>query len=241
MKVRGITHFHSDWSYDGSWPLAKISSYLKRAGYNCVFMTEHDKTFNDEKWQTYQNACNENSTKDFLIVPGIEYSDRSNIVHTMAWGNIPFLGEEIETYELLCEINKYKGIAVMAHPSRRNAWEKYNEIWTPFLKGIEVWNRKYDGVAPSKEAISIIKKYFHVPFIGLDFHRANQFFPLSISFEHNGELRKDDILTGLREEQIQANFAGISIDYFINGFFYSILKKLENGRRFLRKKVKGSK
>ena len=241
MKVKAITHFHSDWSYDGSWPLNKIFRFLKKAGYNCVFMTEHDKGFTGEKWQSYQNACKENSSEDFLIVPGIEYSDQSNIVHTMTWGDIPFLGEGKDTNELLCEINRFRGIAVMAHPSRRNAWEKYNEKWVPFLLGIEVWNRKYDGVAPSKEAVAIVNKNISLTqFLGFDFHRLNQFFPFSVSFEHKGRLMKDEVLTSLREQTIRARFIGIPVGYFESGFFYHALKKLEDCRRFLRKMVKGT-
>ena len=101
-------------------------------------MTEHDKGFDTEKWRLYQNACNENSSKDFLIVPGIEYSDQSNAVHIMAWGDLPFLGEGKDSYELLQEIDRLNGVAVMSHPSRRNAWEKYNEIIITF--GDKVWS-----------------------------------------------------------------------------------------------------
>ena len=42
-------------------------------------------------------------------------------------------------------------VAELAHPWRRNAISRYQPEWAPLLSAVEVWNRKYDGVAPHRE------------------------------------------------------------------------------------------
>ena len=240
MKIRAAAHVHSDWSHDGSWPLSRIVFWFKRAGYQCVLTSEHDESFNNDRWQSYRKACIENSTDDFLIVPGIEYSDRLNIVHVLVWGNIPFLGAGRETEELLREVKEFQGVAVLAHPSRRQAWQKYKSQWTPLLLGMEQWNRKEDGVAPSQEAISLLEQNPGLlPFGGLDFHRANQFFPLSIALQLNGRMIEEEVLDRLRAKRGRAKMAGVSIDYFSKGTLYEAVKGIEHFRRYLRRIIKG--
>jgi|SRR3989338_1027111 len=240
MKIRVASHVHSEWSHDGKWPLSKIASYFKKGGWHCVLTSEHDESFNNDRWQSYREACIENSSDNFLIVPGIEYSDPQNIVHVLVWGNIPFFGAGRETEELLREVKEFQGVAVLAHPSRRQAWQKYRSQWTPFLSGVEQWNRKVDGVAPSQEAISLIKQNPGLlPFVGLDFHRANQLFPLSMALQLNGKLREDALLDLLREKKGRAKLSGVSIDYLSKGAFYKAVNGMEYFRQYLRKIVKG--
>lgn len=240
MKIRIASHVHSDWSHDGKWPLSKIASYFKKGGLHCILTSEHDESFNNDRWQSYREACIENSSADFLIVPGIEYSDPFNIVHVLVWGDIPFLGAGRETDDLLREVKEFQGVAVLAHPSRRQAWQKYRSQWTPFLSGVEQWNRKADGVAPSREAISLIKQNTGLQsFVGLDFHLWNQFFPLYIELQIKGNLCEEDLLDLLREKKGRVKMAGVSIDYFSKGAFYKAVNGMEYFRQYLRKIVKG--
>jgi len=202
--------------------------------------SEHDESFNNDRLQSYREACIENSSDDFLIVPGIEYSDPQNIVHVLVWGNIPFLGAGKETVELLRDVKKFQGVAVLAHPSRRQAWQKQRNQWALLLSGVEQWNRKVDGVAPSKEAISLIKQNPGLlPYAGLDFHRANQLFPLSMTLQLNGRLIEEELLNLLREKKGIAKIAGISIDHFSKATLYKAVHGVEHFRRYLRKIVKG--
>ena len=240
MKIRAATHVHSDWSHDGSWPLSKIASWFKKGGWHCVLTSEHDESFNNDRWQSYREAFIENSSDDFLILPGIEYSDPSNIVHVLVWGNIPFLGAGRETEELLRATKELQAVAVLAHPSRRQAWQNYRSQWTPLLSGVEQWNRKVDGVAPSLEGLSLIKQNPGLlPLVGLDFHRANQLFPLSMELQLNGRLIEEELLDLLREKKGLAKIAGISIDYFSKGTLYKAVNGIEHFRQYLRKIVKG--
>ncbi len=239
MKIRAAAHVHSDWSYDGSWPLQRIASFFKRAGYGCVLTSEHDESFTADRWRCYRDACTNNSEGDFLIVPGIEYSDPMNIVHVLVWGNIPFLGARRETEEVLREVKEYQGVAVLAHPSRRQAWQKFKSEWVPLLLGMEQWNRKVDGVAPSPEAIAIMKQNPQLfPFVGLDFHRINQFFPLAMTFELAGGLVEDVIMNCLLKKKVRAEIMGIPIDCFSQGILYRTVRRLEDLRQNIRRIIK---
>lgn len=242
MKIRAAVHVHSDWSHDGSWPLPRIAFYFKKAGYNCVLTSEHDETFDDTRWQSYRKACIENSTENFLIIPGIEYSDPSNIVHILVWGCIPFLGVRKETEDLLRTASEYHGVAVMAHPTRKQAWRQFRSSWAPLLAGVEQWNRKVDGVAPSQEAISLLQQRSGLlPFVGLDFHRSNQFFPLTMSWQMNGRLVERGALDLLRDKKVQAKVAGLPIRFFSEGPPFRTIKAMEKLRQYLRRMLNGNK
>src|SRR6185312_13160507 len=95
--VRVAAHVHSEWSYDGTWSLSRIATTFARLGYRAVLLAEHDRGFDDERWLAYRAACQQASNWNLLLVPGIEYSDPANTVHVPVWGDIPFLGEGVET------------------------------------------------------------------------------------------------------------------------------------------------
>src|SRR5215469_2120369 len=97
MTIKAALHVHSTWSYDGTWSLEQIVEGFSRRGYNLLLVTEHDVGFTEEKRRAHREACQKVSRDDLLVVPGIEYSDPTNTVHTLIWGNIPFLGAGQET------------------------------------------------------------------------------------------------------------------------------------------------
>src|SRR5215475_1961087 len=101
MNVLAVCHVHSEWSYDGSWSLQALASKFSRRGIRILMMTEHDRGFTPSRWQQYRDACASVSSDQMLVVPGIEYSDPTNRVHVLVWGQIPFLGEGRPTTQLL--------------------------------------------------------------------------------------------------------------------------------------------
>src|SRR5579884_631413 len=142
------SHLHSEWSYDGSWTLAALRDRFAARGYRILLMTEHDRGFTTERYEKFREACAAASSREVLVVPGMEYSDRDNRVHVLVWG-VPFLGEGLPTETMLEAASAANGVAVLAHPSRKGVWRSVNPGWIERLTGIEVWNRKYDGWAPS--------------------------------------------------------------------------------------------
>ena len=195
--IKAACHIHSEWSYDGKWPLPKLAAEFGRRGYRVLLMTEHDRGFTQARLLEYRKACAQASTKDVLMVPGIEYSDRENIVHILVWGSIPFLGEALPTAELLDKVEAAGGIAVFAHPSRKEAWKGFDPQWASKLLGIEIWNRKTDGWAPSKTAVPLIEHAALLPFVGMDFHSSRQFFPLVTQLELETPVTETSVLQGL--------------------------------------------
>src|ERR1700730_3247172 len=231
MPLRAALHVHSTWSYDGQWQLPRIASVFATRGYNFLLMTEHDLGFSEERRRAYSDACAISSTDQLLIIPGIEYSDPSNSVHTLVWGDIPFLGAGKETQFVLERAAEHGGICVLAHPSRRAAWQIFRKEWARYLAGIEVWNRKTDGWSPSREAQKLILQSGASPIVGLDFHSAKQLFPMAVCLNIDGGLNEGKALAALRLGSFSCEVFGIKLNRFTGGLGGSPTRVLEAGRR----------
>ncbi len=231
MNVLAACHVHSEWSYDGSWRLEALAESFRRRGYRILLMTEHDRGFSKERLKEYRSACSKASSERLLIVPGIEYSDEENRVHVLVWGDIPFLGEGLRTTEMLAEVCASGGVAVLAHPSRREAWKSFEPEWSDKLLGIEIWNRKYDGWAPGKTAPHLLENTKAVCFVGLDFHTDRQFFPLGMSLDLHGEPSEATVLDALKEKRCVAHAFRMPLRKGTRWGAISLLKLAERGRR----------
>jgi hypothetical protein len=166
------------------------------------------------------------------VLPGIEYSDPDNRVHVLVWG-APFLGERLRTEALLDAVAAADGVAVFAHPSRRAAWECFTPRWAETLLGIEAWNRKYDGWAPGEAASTLLETNAQVPFVGLDFHTARQFFPLGMALELDGDLTERTLLECLKRRRCAARAFGLPLDQRRFHRTLPLLQAAEHGRRSL--------
>ena len=173
-----VMHVHSDWSYDGSWPLASLARLFKRAGADLVLMTEHEDTFDEDRFEDYRQACAEASAGGTILVPGIEYASPDNSVHILSWGLRRFHGKRRPVMEILEGIAEEGGFAVLAHPMRRAAWQQYRDEWAPHLGAIEVWNRKADRFRANDISWELKRRSGLPAVVGMDFHRVKQLFPL---------------------------------------------------------------
>lgn len=207
-EVLATCHVHSAWSYDGSWTLEALSAEFARRGSRVLMMTEHDRGFTASRLRQYREACQRASSDKILVVPGIEYSDSANQVHLLVWGSVPFLGEGLPTSEVLAAVRAGGGVTVLAHPSRRHAWKSYENSWTDDLLGIEVWNRKYDGWAPSQTAPRLLNGAGAIPFVGLDFHTQRQFFPLTMTLDMHQPVSEVTVLECLKSRRCYARAFG---------------------------------
>jgi hypothetical protein len=129
ILIRAACHVHSDWSYDGQWPLERIATAFSRRGYRVVMLTEHDRTFDEPRRLEYREACHRASSDRILLLPGIEYSDSASCVHLLTWGDVPFLGVDVKTEGALAAVAGSGGVAVFAQPTRREAWKVFNRAW----------------------------------------------------------------------------------------------------------------
>ena len=231
MKVLAACHIHSNWSYDGKWTISDLAVEFSSRGYQVLMMTEHDRGFSQSRLDEYHEVCRRASSKDILVVPGIEYSDATNTVHVLTWGNIPFIGENVPTGAMLKAVKHVGGVAVLAHPSRRNAWQCFDPTWSEFLMGIEVWNRKTDGWHPSFKAPKLIESSKAVSFVGMDFHTQKQFFPLAMELEVPDSLTEEAVITSLRLRLCEARAFRLPLDHGILKSMLIALKIAESGRR----------
>lgn len=237
-EVRIAAHVHSDWSYDGSWTLAQLAKAFAHRNYQAVLMAEHDRTFDAARWEEYRGACAEASTDVVRIVPGIEYSDADNVVHVPVWGAEAFLGRARPTGDLLADAHACEAMALIAHPSRRDAWRTLRPEWLALASGVEVWNRKYDGWAPSSVGLALAQQRGLIPTVGLDFHTSRQFFPLAMA----GEIRspQDDavIVDALRTGQLSPTAFNQPQERFARGAALGGARAAEALRRSLAHKMR---
>jgi hypothetical protein len=203
-------------------------------------MTEHDLGFTEERRRAYWDACRSASTDRLLLVPGIEYGDSTNTVHSLVWGDVPFLGAGLETERLLADAVDKGGVCVFAHPSRRAAWKVFRQGWLHYLAGIEVWNRKTDGWSPSREAVRLIAESGAPPVVGLDFHSAKQFFPLAMCFTVDGRIEQRHILDALRRGTCRCEAFRMDLKMFTNRFGLGGAWLLEVARRLGARTIKSA-
>jgi hypothetical protein len=241
MEVLATCHVHSHWSYDGSWTLKDLAEKFSRRGCQVLMMTEHDRGFSPARLAEYREACVAASSQQLLVVPGIEYSDPANQVHVLVWGPVPFLGENLPTSEMLEGVRRHGGVAVFAHPSRKEAWKLFDPYWAERLLGIELWNRKYDGWAPSETSPALLESSGAVPFAGLDFHTDRQSFPLTMALELNAGLNEESIIECLRSRRCSARAMGIPLDQTAARAAVPFLGVAEQSRKALASLVKRKK
>lgn len=231
-RARVIAHVHSEWSDDAALPLEYIARSFARIGADVLLMCEHDRGFSRAQWVSYQKACSSVSSSRLLVVPGIEYQDSDNIVHIPVWGqDIPFLGKSRATMDLLQAVDDVNGVAVFAHPGRRKAYLRYRNEWAPFLSGVEVWNRKYDGVAPNSPSTALGKQESLPFFVSLDFHTRRQMFPLFTTVDIDGPLSVGTVVEALRAGHFHPSLLGIPVERFLDGPLNAMARLFEYVRQ----------
>jgi predicted metal-dependent phosphoesterase TrpH len=234
--VRVAAHVHSEWSDDAAWSLPDIASAFARRGYGVVLLCEHSRGFAAGDWDSYLSACAAASTADVLLVPGIEYNDADNVVHVPVWGDVPFFGPTPEIPELLAKAAAEDGVAVLAHPWRKEAWRRYDPAWAPYLTAVEVWNRKYDGIAPDRRAVELARREGLREFVALDFHTGRQFFPLAMSLRLDGdEVDRAAVHRALRAGTFEALAFSRSALRYLHGARLRALEFAESARRAARR------
>jgi predicted metal-dependent phosphoesterase TrpH len=233
--VRVAAHVHSEWSYDGERSLQDIVRTFRRLRYDVVLMAEHDRTFKQQRWDEYRHACAESSTRDILLVPGIEYEDPDNVVHIPVWGaNVTFLGSRRPTLHTLRAAAAQDAASLLAHPGRRNAFSRFSPDWAPLLSGVEVWNRRSDGVAPCRGARALAERHGLAPFVSLDFHTPRQLYPLAMSISLDGPPSAASLIRAIRSGACRPQFLGLDALRFTGGASGMSVRVLEDVRRGVR-------
>jgi hypothetical protein len=238
-QIRVACHVHSAWSYDGRWSLEAIGEAFGRRGYDVVLLAEHDRGFDAARWADYRAACMVPRPGRPLLVPGIEYSDPTNTVHAPVWGDIPFLGEGLETAELLLQVERVGGLAILAHPGRRDVLGRLDPDLLRYLIGVELWNRKYDGYAPNRAvAETLAQRPDLVPMVSLDFHTARQFHPLAMVGDLVGELSEAAICQMLSDRRIRPTAFRMPATHLVSDPLWPAMHGIERVRRGVAARLK---
>ena len=229
--TRVVAHVHSDWSYDGSWSLERLAQAFKRRGYRAILTAEHDRGFDEAKWQAYKQACAAASDESMLLVPGIEYSDSDNTIHVPVWGSLPFLGESLETEAMLSAVHDAGGIAVFAHPRRKHAMSRFDPSWFRYLTGIELWNRRYDGWAPNRDVAVLLRSRRELlPFATLDFHTSRHFHPLAMVLDID-DVNEESILEAFRARKARPTAFRTPAETFAQAPTFQAMRVADETRR----------
>lgn len=230
--MRCAVHVHSNWSDDGHWRLDELARAFTKRGYGAVMLAEHDRGWDTDRWLSYREACDGASTAECLLVPGIEYGDADNIVHIAVWGDdTPFLGAGRPTLEVLQAARSAGAVTVLAHPARRNAMDLLTPEWAALLDGVEVWNRKYDGWAPSRAGLRIARDHpqLHV-LAGNDFHTRRQFFPFALEIDPSDAVSTASIFGTLMAGRYKTTAFGRDVSTFCTGAGLRVAEMLEGAR-----------
>lgn len=237
--IRVAAHVHSEWSYDGRFSLVDLARAFRRRRYDAVLMAEHDRGFDAARWADYRAACAAASGDGIVLVPGIEYSDAANAVHVPVWGDIPFLGEGLQTGALLNTVREAGALAMLAHPGRRDVWRRFDPHWAHGLIGIELWNRKYDGYAPSREAGELLRATPDLlPFFGLDFHTARQFHPLAMLIDVDGPVSEAAICDAMRGGRCRPTAYRLPAPVLSRGAAVQTMRGAERARRSVARRIR---
>ncbi len=241
MRALAAPHVHSVWSDDASWSLADIADAFGKRGYRVVLLSEHSRAFAEADLGAYVQACAQASTPEVLLVPGIEYNDPENLVHITVWGDVPFFGHTPQISDLLPKVSGEGGVGVLAHPWRRDAWKRFEPEWAKHLTAVEVWNRKYDGLAPNRRALALARQSGLAPFASLDFHTSRQFFPLGMELllDDSAPLSPQSVYQALRNRAFEPRAFRRSARAFAGGPALLALEAVEHTRRLARKPLRG--
>ena len=80
--LRGITHAHSRYSFDGKLELGQLHDLLSQRGYDFVFMSEHIEELTPDSMARFVSECATLSVKGCVMVPGIEI----DALHILIYG-----------------------------------------------------------------------------------------------------------------------------------------------------------
>jgi hypothetical protein len=165
-------------------------------------MSEHDFDFTPLKWDDYVHACQRASTSKCIIIPGIEYSSPDDDIHVVTIGTPLFHGARRNLLDTIPAVHEEGGAAVLAHPRRRDAFKKITGNLLNVLDGIEIWNRKVDGLLPVEAYFNFARNRELAQIVAMDLHTWRQVFPMWN--EISGGLEPLDgkaIATALRERR----------------------------------------
>lgn len=174
MKVTGILHAHSTYSYDAKLSLSELKALCKKNGLQFICMTEHVDRLDAERARSFVEECAALSDESFCIIPGFEVPYRN--AHILMIGAREFLGNYAPTLEVLKGWSDQASFVVLAHPVRNHFVVEDGLLAQ--IDALEVWNQQYEGkLVPRARSLKLYdvlkqKKQTLLATGGVDFHRT---------------------------------------------------------------------
>ncbi len=172
MKITGVMHVHSTYSYDGKESLTSLRELFLSKGHSFCFVTEHTDFLTKENAALFVQECKALTTGSFVFIPGFEVPYLK--AHILMLGSSVFLGQKADA-PMLRQWSQHAALAVLAHPVRNNF--VLDSVMEEVIDGVEVWNAQYDGkLVPRTRAVRLYqqlqkKNQNLLATGGLDFHR----------------------------------------------------------------------
>ena len=126
---------------------------------------------------------------------------------------------------------EHKGISILAHPRRRDAWKTVDPEWLRICTGVEVWTRKWDGWAPNKLACGSAADAELIEVAALDLHSPRQMFPLAMELEVGSSLSGEACVDAVRQGRCRALIGGLPAAPLTVGGLASAARAVETLRR----------
>lgn len=213
MRLRGVAHVHSTYSYDGCHPLAELVAFFRGRGLDFALLSEHVRTLDARAVTAIVAECRALSDDRFLVVPGLEYEATPDFVHVLAY-NVQTATGARDVPTIARTVREAGGLAVLAHPHYRRAFEHVPGAALGLLNGWEVWNGKADGrFAPDADnvrrhaAVRVAHPGLRA-FGGVDLHRLESYADITLEVEC-GDRRADSLLDALARGQFDVAGPGL--------------------------------
>lgn len=167
--ARGIIHCHSRFSHDGQHSLAELCQAFKEQGFQFAALTEHSAGISKEVYAEFVAQCEELSSEDFVLVPGLEILCTDGI--EIAGIGLEEIVEPGNPDHVVAAIRQAGGFSIWVHPKKRGPLPA-----KPYAShAIELLNGKEDGtVAPDLTLLRRIirwrRRYDFFVVMGLDLH-----------------------------------------------------------------------
>jgi hypothetical protein len=198
-KLKGALHIHSSISYDGIMSVEELSLFFKRKKFDFVLITEHSENVSDGVMNRLVDECRRFSSSEFLMIPGLEFSCRDGL-HILGLGANK-ISESDDPLEILHHIRQQGGVAVLAHPTKKEY--SFDGAWIEELDGVEIWNSAYDGkFLPQPKPMKMFKRLSEqnprlIPFVGMDLHREENYYDVGLRIKGDN-LNERQILQHLK-------------------------------------------
>jgi hypothetical protein len=174
--LKGITHVHTTYSFDGKLSLRDLQTFFASRNIQFVLLSEHIESLEAASINSLVDECRIVSTDDCHLIPGIEVDDLNLLIFGIR--EVPGYQSVDELIQILHEQGALFGYA---HPVKKHA---VPTSVMEMIEGFEVWNTRYDGkLMPRQTNVAMFQNLLRQnprirPMVGLDFHKPSDYAPV---------------------------------------------------------------